>query len=161
MWQTSPGPFSRINTMLQVGRIQAPGHPGWGSGVQYDCLQHRSHGTSDSPEVARIEELPHIRRRAIRGKDEVRFGQGTLPVDLVNQHFEVTEKVTAVVLAAGAGCRPRLSYEGAWHSTQCSILFLVPPCAWKSFEKTPWQATHLVATTTMRRGTGVVSVTAK
>src|SRR4029450_13711442 len=41
------------------------------------------------PQVTRIEEFAYICRRAIRGKDEVRFGQGTTPVDLVNQGFEM------------------------------------------------------------------------
>src|SRR5215831_20029423 len=41
------------------------------------------------PQVTRIEEIAHIRRRAIRGKDEVWLGQVTLPVDLVNQGVEM------------------------------------------------------------------------
>ena len=63
-------------------------------------------------EVSRKQEFLHIRRRAIGGKEEIRFSQVRPPVDLVNQRFEMDGKVSAVVPAAGAGCRPRLSKDG-------------------------------------------------
>src|SRR6266702_8103975 len=40
-------------------------------------------------QVARKEELLHIRCRAIGGKEELRFSQVRPPVDLVNQHLKV------------------------------------------------------------------------
>src|SRR6185295_405692 len=54
-------------------------------------------------EVARKEELLHIRCRAIGGKEEVRFGQVRPPVDLMDQHLEVDREG----LSRGASGRGR------------------------------------------------------
>lgn len=62
-------------------------------------------------EVSREEQILHIRRRAIGGKEEIRFSQVRPPVDLVNQHFEVDREGLSSC-ASGRGRLPSQAIKG-------------------------------------------------